>query len=133
MKTFEEWALENELDENWKKWLAGAALAGSLAAPIGYYAGQSSQPTSVTQNQPDHRFDRYRAIRKQQQAKVDQLRQAGRTSGNFVGGELQPDDNTLINQSVTSPDAAKFLRPVRNNKTITSQKVTSPAAAEFLK
>jgi hypothetical protein len=96
MKTFEEWVSETDpqLEENWKKWLAGAALAGSLAGG-GYYAGHSA-----AQHDP-------KAIHSQKATSPDAAQFLGQ--GQKQSRLTKPVRNTN-SQKATSPDAAEFLR-----------------------
>ena len=96
-----------------------AALAGAMAlAGTGIGCNRQAAPTQAPQ-QSSYRSVFHspakEAMRQHQAANKAQLQKAGRTSGTFVQGQLQPEQQpvgpkTLRSQSVTSPEAASFLQ-----------------------
>jgi hypothetical protein len=112
MQTFIEWLeTQNHLDENWKKWLSTAALAGSLALPSIGCNGPDCAVPSKTPSKYQQIFHSPAKEKEKQDLrnKANQLKQAGRTRGTFIQGQLQPDAKTIPSQSVTSPDADDYL------------------------
>jgi hypothetical protein len=117
MKTFIEWLeANNDLDENWKKWLSTAALAGSMALPS---IGCNGPDCSIKDKAPSKYHQYFHSPEKERakqelRNKTNQIIQA---QGEFNQGQLQPD-------SIRSQR--------RDSKTIRSQKATSPDADEYL-
>lgn len=105
-------AYNNCVEENWKKWLAAAALAGSVAT-----TGCSKPDEQVKSKHPlGSYYEKQRETDKQYWADREaQLRRAKRKSGTFTQGKLVPDgqgtnnSKNIESQSTTSPDADDYL------------------------
>lgn len=114
MKTFIEWLeANNDLDENWKKWLSTAALAGSMALPS---IGCNGPDCSIKDKAPS-KYHKYFHSPEKERAKQELQNKVNQLKGTFIQGQLQPD-------SVQSQR--------RDSKTIRSQKATSPDADDYL-
>ena len=99
------------VEENWKKWLAAAALAGSVAT-----TGCSKPDEQPKSKHPlGSYYEKQRETDKRYWADREaQLRRAKRKSGTFTQGKLVPDeqgtkDKNIESQSTTSPDADDYF------------------------
>lgn len=92
------------LDENWKKTLGAAALAGSLAL-----GGCSQGAKCDSAYQRAFHSKAAETQKANMRDKAAQLKKAGRSQGEFRQGKLQLSNDRAKSNKVTSPAAADFL------------------------
>jgi hypothetical protein len=115
--TFKTW-LEKTHPEAIEEGLGRNLLTAGLVGLAGLSSGCSKNtPPAPQHNQSSYNqvfhSPKREAARRHRQDNIDQLKTVGRSSGQFVGGKLQPlqsSQKTFTNSKVTSPEAASFLQ-----------------------
>lgn len=78
-----------DLDEGWRKWAAGAAMGAALLGAGIHSQHHAKAPQQASYVDPD--AEREAKAEQRLRNKADQLKSAGKTSGTFKQGKLQPD------------------------------------------